>query len=518
MAAVLDVPWLQLDPSSLCPKETARPAARSGQAWSQHTQGLTQQPWWLSSFASAVRVGVRAGGRVGRVRRSRVALAASPVTELLVDADTRGIEQIQHAIRCLTDTGGTVRTQVFAEPRRTESKKWQEFLEEPGITFRPVPRSTDHSREPNDEAIESTLEKLSMRRGVHRIALLTGDADFVDIMMKLQDTKPSYLVLVPEHCHGVARMYQENGIEVWRVKAIEGRAPRVRAILHEDGTGSVQVADLSDELSYDQEEYNLVEGFLEDLGYTGHPEPACAKFWYSNNLGRLTAFPKCLMTRAVHQVITKASKAHLWKRRSGRLAFVLPISEKGHQTQLQQKTYGNARSHSIFIGGGPFILKDSRDLTVRVLKRLRYLDEAMNTDEYEAMLCFINAKKNKTQLRKIGLLPEPSDCIRDVKEKLRAAFLSGECSAQWIQPAAAANQMKEIVRFLQQRGILSKKKERTGKYCSGYSKDDISQAIKILVRELKLPCCKTFRCLAWRVFSQRNKQDPMRRGIIEFRR
>ena len=147
--------------------------------WAYRKQWPLQ--WRLSCLAG---VGVHQKKRCRKQLgsgRSHIARASSPITELLVDADRGSIELVKHAISRLKDMGSTVRTQVFAEPRRVEIRRWKDFLRDPDITFRPVPRSKDHSREPNDEAIESTLEKLSMRRGVHRIALLTEDADFLDI-------------------------------------------------------------------------------------------------------------------------------------------------------------------------------------------------------------------------------------------------------------------------------------------------------------------------------------------------
>ena len=477
-----------------------------------------QWPWCLSCLAGVgVQEKKRCGKQLGPAGRfDQVARASSPIIEFLVDGDCGSIELVKHAISRLKNIGGHVRTQIFAEPRRTENKKWCEFLEEPGITFRPVPRSKDHSREPNDEAIETAMQKLSTRRAVHRIALLTRDTDFISIMLKLADTNPSYLVLVPESDLGVAAKYQENGLEVLELKHSDGH-PRVQAILHEDGAGSVQ---LSDPFTGDgpsvQQKFQRVKSFLEDLGYSGHPRQACTKFWFVNGLGRLIVYPTPTLTLAVHKRI-KASKTASWQRNSDQLAFLLPTHGGRGATDATRMTYGNTFARAIFRGGGPFILKDSKDLTIQALKRLRYLDE-WNPDEYEAMLCFVNTACNKYVLRKMDLLPEASDCSRDVEEKLRAAFLSSAYPGEWQQPAAAANQMKSIIGILKNAGLLSEKKETSGEYCHGYSKDEISQALSIYAREQQLPPCKTFNCLAWRIFARINSEDPCRRGTLEFRR
>ena len=470
------------------------------------------RPWWLPvCFAYAKRHKGERGRRSGRVAR-----ASSPITELLVDADVGSIELFQQAISHLKDMGGTVRTQVFAEPRRTENKKWREFLEEPGITFRAVPRLKDHSREPNDEAIEAAMQNISTRRGVHRIALLTGDADFVDVMMKLQDTKPSYLVLVPEYKSGVAAKYQESGLKVMNLEDThDNRGPCVRAILHDDGTGSVQLANpyICDRVSYERRS-ELVKGFLEDLKYTGHLSHACAKFWFTNDLGQLIVFPGELATLAIHKVIKEAPKARSWRPYSEQLAFLLPM---GKSTASSRKAYGSRQAQSVFTGGGPLILKDSRHLTCQVLKRLGYLDP-QNADEHEAMLCFINSATNKKLLQKMDLLPAPSDTHSDVKEKLRMAFLSDACPPRWQRQTAPAAQMQNIVTTLQKEGFLSKKKEPTGEYCSGYSKSEISEAIKTFVQEMHLPPSKTFNGLAWRIRCQLTSNHPTHRGTVEFGR
>ncbi|CAK9001551.1 unnamed protein product [Durusdinium trenchii] len=138
------------------------------------------------------------------------------------------------------------------------------------------------------------------------------------------------------------------------------------------------------------------------------------------------------------------------------------------------------------------------------------------------MLCFVNTADNKNILRKMDLLPEASpeasDCSHDVKEKLRAAFLSSAYSGQWQQQAAAANHMKSIIDVLKNTGLLSKEKKTSGEYCHGYSKDESSQAIKEYARERQLPPCKTFNCFAWRIGARIHSEDPSRQGTVEFRR
>ncbi|CAK9090240.1 unnamed protein product [Durusdinium trenchii] len=317
---------------------------------------------------------------------------------------------------------------------------------------------------------------------------------------------------------GVAKLYSEKGLEVLKLQVSEDSSPRVQAILHENGAGSVQLSDpfrRGQEPSY-QKRFERVKSFLEDLGYLGHPGPACAKFWFANGLGRVIVYPIESLILSVHKRV-KASKTTSWQRNSDQLAFLLPTyGSRGAISAATRMTYGNAFARAAFRGGGPFILKDSKDVTTQALKRLGYLDE-WNTDEYEAMLCFVNSTHNKRALRKMDLLPEPSDSSLDVKDKLRTAFLSCAQSGQWQKPAAVAGQMKRIVDILKNTGLLETK-ETSGEYCSGYSQDEISQAIKDYAREQQLPPCKTFNCLAWRILGHIQPEAPTRRGTVEFRK
>ncbi|CAK8988413.1 Adenylate cyclase (ATP pyrophosphate-lyase) (Adenylyl cyclase) [Durusdinium trenchii] len=331
---------------------------------------------------------------------------------------------------------------------------------------------------------------------------LRVDPASLDDAWKNRVEAAGYLVLVPERKSFVLAKYQEKGIEVLKLEDLHkdrDRRPRVRAILHEDGTGSVKLSDPNsffDGPGYERP-FELVTCFLEDLGYTGHTSQTCAKFWFANALGHLTVYPIQDSPLAVHKIIKKeASKACLWKRNSGKLAFFLPVYGQSEDTQTKQgfskpktmrETYGSKAAQSIFMGGGPFMLKDSKDLTVRALKRLRYLN-AQNTDEYEAMLCFVNQKNNRNLLRKMDLLPEPSDFSCDVKEKLRAAFLSSAYPPNWRKQRTARDQIMPIVGLLEAKGFLSKTKDTIGDYCcSGYSKSGISEAIKMHVKKLQIP-------------------------------
>lgn len=89
---------------------------------------------------------------------------SSERTVLLVDADTHCIEDIKHVLSRLRDEGGAVETRLFGPPARVTNKKWSQLLQEPDITFRPVLRSENPSKEPNDEAIVSAMQRLFFKQ------------------------------------------------------------------------------------------------------------------------------------------------------------------------------------------------------------------------------------------------------------------------------------------------------------------------------------------------------------------
>ncbi|CAK9039981.1 unnamed protein product [Durusdinium trenchii] len=351
-----------------------------------------------------------------------------------------------------------------------------------------------------DDAWKNRVEAAGLMLQSSRLPLCLGALPVTELLVDADSLSIHEIKQAINRLKDINR--EEKGIEVLKLEDLHkdrDRRPRVRAILHEDGTGSVKLSDPNsffDGPGYERP-FELVTCFLEDLGYTGHTSQTCAKFWFANALGHLTVYPIQDSPLAVHKIIKKeASKACLWKRNSGKLAFFLPVYGQSEDTQTKQgfskpktmrETYGSKAAQSIFMGGGPFMLKDSKDLTVRALKRLRYLN-AQNTDEYEAMLCFVNQKNNRNLLRKMDLLPEPSDFSCDVKEKLRAAFLSSAYPPNWRKQRTARDQIMPIVGLLEAKGFLSKTKDTIGDYCcSGYSKSGISEAIKMHVKKLQIP-------------------------------
>ncbi|CAK9010808.1 Putative sulfite oxidase [Durusdinium trenchii] len=474
----------------------------------------------LRRMVQHVLAGASCAGMLWRViffRRSPSSRQAR--TELLVDADSHSIEEVRQAIHCLEDQGRNVRTAVFAAPGRADKKTWAVFLRNPAVRFRGIQRTLDGSGEANDEAISLEMQKLSQRRDVGCIALLTSDSGFGKVLAVLKTRGIQFLVLVPEKKPLVIKAYKDRGLEVLTLASTSAATgSRVRAILHGDGTGSVTLADLHPGV-FDEQQAERVRNFLTDLGYarpsfdTGrvYLPPACAKFWFTNALGSLTVFPPPV---PVKEVMLQSLQTRSWRRYEHQLAFCLPTSPRSKLTKDWVKAYGNRQARAVYKGGGPFILPDSPNLTFQALKRLGYLDDKLNTDEFEAMLCFTNNSHNKIVLRQLHLLPDPADHTSDVKEKLRAAFLSDSCPCQWLCMPSWNSQSGKNVELL---GILERAGALDGSAAD--SQEALFEVMQNYARQEDLPPMRSFNGLLWRIFRHEKKDgDPNLRSVLEFSR
>ena len=453
---------------------------------------------------------------VGRSLRSRItsrkcSLRAKPADiVLLVDADIHGIELIKQGISCLRKMG-EVQTEIFAPPERLENKQWAAFLQEPGITLRPVPRSTKRMHEPNDRAIISSMRKLA-NGSAPRIALLTSDGGFASAFVDLQASRSSFMVMVPEKSRLVAKCYEEiPGLELLKLRPKEKSGSRVRAVLHADGTGSVHLAEPFDEMFDDDEMEQSVRNFLDDLGFsrgTEYLSQAIPKFWLANNLGSLTVYPEFTSIPKVYNILNESRRAQSWKRYKSQAAFLLPTGTQGKITDKQRRIYGSRGARAVFRGGGPILLKDSKKLTSQALKRLGFLDDNLNADENEAMFCFINLPNNKNPLRKLGLLPEPTDNTRTVKEKLRQALLSHASPGEWQVRNKADNSTKKMQQLLQKEGLLSTSQ-------LGCAQHEMLEAMKRYVKKHQLQRMQTYNGLACQL-NHHSDPNPDKRSMIGF--
>ena len=476
----------------------SKPCQSSKFAFGAFTVKVFEQSFLLSLFI----VGFGTQRRSARTRFTR--LTAS--TELLVDADIHGIEQIWQAISLLNERDSQVRTTLFAPPRRVENKRWSDFVKEPGVVLVPVRRSLDQSTEPNDEAIEKTMRALAAREDVRCIALLTSDNGFAKLVEELQTSGVSTVVLIPEGKYGALGQYNATNTTVFTLREThDSDGPRVRAVLDAAGGGYVHLADPYAAFANASVATNVSQ-FLEDLGYRREGDRyllhASAKFWFANCLGSLTVFPFQLATLSVHEMMQ--AREH-YERYSEDLAFLLPVSSTGRRTKDCVQTYGSRLARQVFRGGGPFILQDGPELPAKVLRRLGYLDDDLNDDLTEALFCFVNATANKAQLRLLGLLPLPGARSFNVCNQLRAAFLSHACVGQWQRKGETST--SPIFQILRKAKIIGK---------GNYDKSEVLGAMKDYQKRFGLPPMQTFNGLVARIL-QSLEANPTKRGVIEVR-
>ena len=410
-------------------------------------------------------------GRCSRDQRSRkpqLWLASSSRTELLVDGDCHSVDAIKQAIGLLKDQGHNVDTTLFAPPERCRNKKWSTFMQEAGISFRAIHRSSKNLlAEPNDKAITKAMQQLSKLPSV-RIALLVQDIDFADAILDLQSRGTNVVVLIPACMFGTIQNYERQGIKVLEMPTRGRGRSQVRAILDRDGSGSVELVDENgepDSRDMFAPIHEEVARLIQDLGYGeanhGNLVSKCVKFWYTNQLGSLTVFPFQPAVKAVHSVLAESRFAveRNCKEYLRKLAYFLPITAKrGRLKKNEEKTFGYAKARAVFRGGGPFILEDSPDLAIRALTRLGFLDQ-FNTDVPEAMFLFLNSAENKGSLRKFGWLPGPGDNHVDVDRNLRVAFLSDLTGGRW-QIKNPTRSIKPVLQILEKKQNYS-----SGAFC-----------------------------------------------------
>ena len=382
-----------------------------------------------------------------------------------MDGDIHSVEDIQFAIRELHQMRHKVRTHVFAEPGRERNEKWHQFFSTKAVFFHPVLRNSAEEGEANDEAISQKCAVLSEDGDRDSISLLVSDMGYLDMIQRMGKRGVAVLIFVAARCLSVLRNYRKAGVQVAEIKPRTEQVFTVRAVLHSDGAGRVELTKpcYPKDITKDGE---LCYNFLRDLGYVEEEREdirhAAAKFWHTNHLGQITLFP---MQQGIEDVCTRVSARSRgkWLRQMDECALVLPISARGGTLSKKAiTTYSSAVARQVFRGGGPFMIRDSVNMVDQALTKLGYLDNGMNSDLAEAMLVFVNATEILHTLRKkLDALPAPGDTVTDVRDKLRYSFLSHLSSGQW-----RIARKDGMVRLLLNRGgfLANKRLHRQRKY------------------------------------------------------
>ena len=321
--------------------------------------------------------------------------------ELLVDGDSHSLTEIRDGIEILHKDYGTVRTCVFAAPRRQDSKRWQQFFAEPDIVFRPVPRrSAQDGGEANDDAIIAETQSLAKSKTVGLLALILSDKGLVDVIGEVVSCGQPTIVLVPVAARNTGQLYEEIGAQVLHLARARPLGHKVRAVLHAGGEGSVEMADTYASQN-NEKAVPAVCTALQDFGYFDVARSdfllrAVVNFWVTNNMGSLTVFPKACATHAVYERLVQQPTELPLKKHQAELAYFLPLPSHVNPRQSVLTKFGSGKACQVFLGGGPFAWRDSKRLVSRALQRLGYLDSNLNSDFFEALLVFANRTDNKS--------------------------------------------------------------------------------------------------------------------------
>ena len=428
-------------------------------------------------------------------------------TELLVDADTHSINIIQEAIAALEKLGHNVYTTIYAPRQRQNNKKWTKLLQKPNVAFRPVDRQRQDgwAGEEIDAEIIAAVRHLWSKKHVQFFALLTRDNGYLNIIQDTLSQGHRVIVLAEENCRTVLNRHAEVGALVMAIPREHDHGCRVQAVLYADGSGSVQQCKLQETLQETSEHTaTALMQFFQELGYrqdSGYLIQSATKFWFENTMGDLTVFPQCLALQTVYDAMPRHG-SHSFKKYKNDLAFVLPVTSRSGSKLKARMEYGSMLAKAVFCGGGPFMLRDSTELTSEVLRKLGYLDGGLNSDMSEAMLAFVNRADNKHVLRKRDMLPSQLDSRQGVDDKLRAAFLSNCTKGEWQLPGTDL----EIHRLLHQQDLLTS---------TTAHRQVVLEAMQKYAEQEGLPVWKTYNLNALQITHHVNG-NPTKTGWIDF--
>ena len=343
------------------------------------------------------------------------------------------------------------------------------------------------------------------------MALLTSDAGFLSAALQVQSFGTRCMVFVPQDKAAVISKYAAEGLQVVSLQAEVPEGAKVRAVLHDSGEGSVHLSDSFQKLASKEFEVQtrMVSDFLDRHGYgvgEGYTIQGIAKFWFANSLGPLTVFPSQMGLNQLLNLIRQGNQ-QTWSTCSIRRAFLLPRSATGKITKSGTQKYGSRVARAIYRGGGPLMLKDSSDLTSEALQKLGFLDDQENADLTEAMFCFLNSTRNKTNLRLRGMLPASGTPSIHVEKQLQQVFLSNAFSGQWQFCNKSATALQPIIMILRRAKILSPQSNSP-------TRREVFEGMKAYAKSQQLPRMVTFNALVWRIL-RHNERNPNKRGEIE---
>ena len=431
----------------------------------------------------------------------------SAVTELLVDADTHHAADVTQVLTKLRQSCGQVRGTIFAEPDRLRNQEWKDLLNRHGLKFCAVRRVGAYV-DPNDEVIIRHMRGLSSNTFVQRVALLSQDTDFLQSVQYLCDCGKEVLVFMAREAFHTVQDYERAGATVIPLDRRQQLVYTVKALLHADGSGSVQRCEPIPHRLLEVE-VPFLQDFWTKLRYcAGSEKPilstCISKFWLTNRLGTLTVYPASSCISEVYQLAhDQVDKS--WMPYDSELAYFFPVHNSGRASQVHKSGFGNLHELRVFKSNGPFMLEDSAELASEALQKLGYMDTFNNADLHELMLVFANTGRNKKLLRKTEALPAYGDSPAAVEGKLRRAFLSNQHGGQWQRVTSDA----DVRRLLLQEKFLPVFSAPQG---------EVLEAMRSYSQQKGWPKMQTYNGYVWQLVSATNRRDPKRREPVGLHR
>ena len=419
-----------------------------------------------------------------------------------------GLAAIESAMSMLESEGLSVNAELFAAPGYRQNSKWNQFIQQATVTFRPVARQGG-VRDSNDDAIIARTRKLARSPKVTCVALLVSDADFVEVVDEMAKVGKRILVIIPSNKRSCLSAFCLTSAEVLPLVQKPAPQPRVAAILHGHGQGEVQLGHFVEPEIEDRDiaeiwRVLLNAGFELERKHMSRMSslmPCLAKFWLQQCHSSLTVFPASCALNAMRARI-RAGLGPLTARCNQDLAYLLPLGS-GSKTKKALELYGTKMAAQVFSGGGPLMLEDSTDIAMRMLLKLGYVDDELNQDLSGALLSFCNRTVNKRFLRKLSLLPQSGEGTATVLAKLRQALLSDQCPGTWSVPPS-----DDVVRQrLCKDGLLDREEAPQA---------EVLEAMKEHFRQHGLPAQKNYIGCAGHFLGHLNSGNPTKRDVIKF--
>lgn len=446
--------------------------------------------------------------RSSKLRSHACRVTSSLGTELIVDADSHSQYEIEWVLQALqAESDKPVLVTIFSVSGRKRSAKWRKFMKQQNVKLHSV-SPIGGNEDPTDQQILAYAGQRVARFPACRLALLTCDTDFIDLCVTISMTEIEVLVYISYVNVSAIRRYESAGVRVVPVPREEPLTYTVAAVLHPDGSGSVQRCKPFPREHMNPEHLHVLHQTMEELDYWSAQSsklpplaPCIAKCWFASGLGKLTVYPTQCAMRDMYSAIVEEPRDLQPNRHN--LAYLFPLRKVGGRafSKSKRRQFGSSMAWAVAKSGGPFMLEDSDDLSMEALRRLGYLLHDFEANPLEALLVFWNMKQNKAALLRMGKMPTTADSVTSLSAKLRLAFLSQECDGHW-QTAPGDT---EIRRVLKSQHYLDS---------DASCREEVFTAMGKYAADQGLPKMRTYLGRIWQMLLRMHPSDPSRRDVI----